>query len=144
MHGVPYKGCLSPYYWLNFNSNELHSAYSPYIHLIFSNVCFSTVPWPEKEAQWLTKPTFQSSLQNTRLYIAGMQHRFVHNREALPLWNQKLNKLIDICVFFSFALKNFFALKQMSWPDWKTKYKTYQRAQKDTQLPLAQIISQSV
>lgn len=104
---MPYNSSLSLDCWLNLNSNKLHSGYNPYIDLIFSNVGFSTVPWPEKEAQCLIKLTFHSSLQNTTQCFAGLQHGFMHNIKALPLWNQKLNMLIDVCVF-SFALNFFF------------------------------------
>lgn len=37
---MPYNGSLSFHYWLNFNSNKLHSAYTPYIHLIFFKCVF--------------------------------------------------------------------------------------------------------
>lgn len=37
---MPYNDCLSFHYWLNFNSNKVHSAYNPYIHLFFFKCVF--------------------------------------------------------------------------------------------------------
>lgn len=80
---MPYNGCLPFHYWLNFNSNEVHSAYNPYIHLIF----------------------FKCVFLHSALAREG------NTVEALPFWNQKLNMLVDICVF-SFALKIFLHLNK--------------------------------